>query len=125
MKPDFELTVVFISSNPFPVCRRVKSARRNVRRTSLLLATLLLFIVCWLPLNILNLGEDLNMPLRSWRLGRNKLSEFHLAYSLCLAEKPKYQKFQSSTLKNVFVQSKILMHPQKSRIGLRNLVLYP
>ena len=54
--------------NPCHVlCRRLMSARRNVRRTYLLLATLVLFIVCWLPLNILNLGEDLNMPLRSWR----------------------------------------------------------
>ena len=32
-----------------------------------LLATLALFVVCWLPLNILNLGEDLNMPLKNWR----------------------------------------------------------
>ncbi len=47
--------------------RRNEEKRRNMRRSHLLLATLLLFIVCWLPLNILNLGEDLNMPLRSWR----------------------------------------------------------
>ena len=63
MKPDNVISLKV----PNNLCRRMMSERRNMRRTLLMLATLVLFIVCWLPLNILNLGEDLNMPLRSWR----------------------------------------------------------
>ena len=48
-------------------CRQIQEKRRHVRRSVVLLATLALFVVCWFPLNILNLGEDLNMPLKNWR----------------------------------------------------------
>ena len=41
--------------------------RRNVRRSHLLITTVILFVICWLPLNILNLGEDLDLPLQTWR----------------------------------------------------------
>ena len=51
----------------FVLFRRVQDEKRNMRRSHLLLATVVLFVFCWLPLNILNLGEDLNMPLKSWR----------------------------------------------------------
>ena len=63
--------------------RRARSERRNVRRTQLLLATLLLFIVCWLPLNILNLGEDLNMPLRAWRWTLYLILQYILLSKIC------------------------------------------
>ena len=49
-------------------CRRIDEKRRHIRRSLVLVATLGLFVVCWLPVNILNLGEDLDLPLRSWRL---------------------------------------------------------
>ena len=49
------------------VCRRIAEKRRHIRRSLVLVATLGLFVVCWLPVNILNLGEDLDLPLRSWR----------------------------------------------------------
>ena len=42
-------------------------ARRNMRRNNVMIATMVLFVVCWLPLNILNLGEDFNIPLQNWR----------------------------------------------------------
>ena len=48
--------------------RRIAEKRRHIRRSLVLVATLALFVVCWLPVNILNLGEDLDLPLRSWRL---------------------------------------------------------
>ena len=47
--------------------RRIAEKRRHIRRSLVLVATLALFVVCWLPVNILNLGEDLDLPLRSWR----------------------------------------------------------
>ena len=56
--------------NYFPYCRSrlvTEKERRNVRRSHLLITTVILFVICWLPLNILNLGEDLDMPLQTWR----------------------------------------------------------
>ena len=49
------------------IARRLKDEKRNIRRSHLLITTVTLFVVCWLPLNILNLGEDLDLPLKSWR----------------------------------------------------------
>ena len=43
---------------------------RNIQRSHHLVATVTLFILCWLPLNILNIAEDFNLPLRTWRLGQ-------------------------------------------------------
>ena len=38
-----------------------------MRRSHLLIATVCLFVICWLPLNIINLAEDLDLPLKTWR----------------------------------------------------------
>ena len=35
-------------------------------RNRVLLAMLLVFIICWLPLNLINLLEDLEFPLHCW-----------------------------------------------------------
>ena len=56
--------------------RRVREEQRNIRRSHLLLATVTLFVFCWLPLNILNLAEDLNMPLTTWRWQWMKINNF-------------------------------------------------
>ena len=38
-----------------------------MRRTRLLFSMVTIFVFCWLPLNILNLAEDLDLPLKTWR----------------------------------------------------------
>ena len=39
---------------------------RNRRRRFVLFLMLLIFMICWLPINILNLMEDMAMPLNCW-----------------------------------------------------------
>ena len=47
--------------------RRTEDKRRNIQRSHLLVATVTFFILCWLPMNILNIAEDFDLPLRTWR----------------------------------------------------------
>ena len=56
----------------------MEEEKRNIRRSHLLIATVILFVVCWLPLNVLNLGEDLNLPLKSWKFYYFTFFCFHL-----------------------------------------------
>ena len=58
--------------------RRIEDKKRNIQRSHLLVATVTLFILCWLPLNILNIAEDFDLPLRTWRYLLRIFSPFQL-----------------------------------------------
>ena len=49
-----------------------------MRRTHILIVTVTLFVICWLPLNLLNLAEDLDLPLRFWSYYHISFFSFHL-----------------------------------------------
>ena len=49
------------------VRRRMERAR-NRRRSGILMSILVVFVICWLPLNIINLAEDFNFNIHCWRL---------------------------------------------------------
>ena len=46
--------------------RRRLERERNRRRSSILMTILLVFIICWLPLNIINLAEDFSYRVHCW-----------------------------------------------------------
>ena len=53
------------------VRRRMERAR-NRRRSGILMSILVVFVLCWLPLNIINLAEDFNFNIHCWRSRKTK-----------------------------------------------------
>ena len=47
--------------------RRRAERARDRRRSRLLLAVLAGFVVCWLPLNLINIAEDFSYNVHCWR----------------------------------------------------------
>ncbi|XP_023340047.1 neuropeptide Y receptor type 5 [Eurytemora carolleeae] len=60
--------------------------QRNKRRTHILIAILVLFVICWLPLNLINLLEDVGVRLSCWRYYFFLFFCFHIlaSFSVCI-----------------------------------------
>merc|ERR1711884_925409 len=56
--------------------RRRAERARNRRRSGILMAILLVFVICWLPLNLINLAEDFNFNIHCW-------SWYNFCFSCC------------------------------------------
>ena len=59
-----ELTINVDSQS---LARRRAERARNRRRSGLLMSILVVFVLCWLPLNIINIAEDFDYSIHCWR----------------------------------------------------------